>query len=88
MADSTDGNISLPEFEKGKTYLLTGETLQQICDVIRVNKLVLTGNVQFEETGANGSKLALESISLAVCIDGVTQIRRFLTLPGTGQPAA
>ncbi len=61
MADSTSGNLELPVFEAGKTYLLKGETLKQITDVIRENKVVLTGTKQWEEVGPDGSKINLDA---------------------------
>ncbi len=81
------GTSALPEFEKGKSYILKGETLQQIMDFIRENRLVLTGNLQYDEVGDDGSKLPLQTLSLAVCIEGATQLVNFVTVSGTGQPA-
>ena len=63
MADSASGNLGLPRFEAGKTYLLTGETLLAITNVIRENRVVPTGRKQFDEIGPEGSKIDLDLLT-------------------------
>jgi hypothetical protein len=75
MASQT---ADLPEFDNSKTYLLTGDTLNQIMTVIRRNMLTLTGDIQFDEVGPEGSELNLNTIDLQVCIDGTPTTKTFV----------
>jgi hypothetical protein len=88
MADTPSGTRSLPVFESGKTYFLTGETLKMIVDVIKENRVVLTDNLKYSEVGPDGSKLPLKTVDLAVCINGATQILKFVTLGSGNTPPA
>jgi hypothetical protein len=65
----------LPQFDAGTTYLLKGETLTAIMDVIKENKIVLASGT-FQEVGPDGSKVA--TIDLNVCVDGQPKTVTFL----------
>jgi hypothetical protein len=54
----------LPQFENGKTYLLTGETLNALVDAIREMKIVIAlgSGLKIDEVGPQGTKISIDGV--------------------------
>jgi hypothetical protein len=54
----------LPQFEAGTTYLLKGETLNQIMDFIREKTIVIVpgSGLKIDEVGPQGTKISIDGV--------------------------
>jgi len=54
----------LPEFEAGVTYLLKGETLNQMVDWMRENRIIVVAGsgLKIDEVGPDGTKISIDGV--------------------------
>jgi hypothetical protein len=54
----------LPQFDRGETYILSGDTLQNIMDWLNENRIVIANGsgLKIDEVGPQGTKISIDGI--------------------------